>query len=338
MEARWALRCPHCLGSKGVAAKLADLKPEAACEDCQATFGATLDQNAELSFRPSPAVRLPQAQLYCVAGPAATRHLVSQGFLVPGERKLLDLSVLGGAYRLRRGTTAVVELSYDPEGEAGVGGPFDVAASEVSEAHLGGPTLSLAIANHGPDVVPYALAALSGGEAHCPVAVALSHPEFSRTFPGEQLAPHLSFELMSLSVLAWRGPAPVETEAHRFGGFLALGLGGQPLWVFYDPLDALKAAFAQASPGRAWALEVGPGVLTGVEDDLPVMTGGAPEAAVSELASAPLGSLTLSPWLAEDASLRFQLLMAGWVVLGDSALGGLVMGPEGLPMPSEARP
>jgi class 3 adenylate cyclase len=105
LESRWELLCPLCRGAASSGGSLAEVDLHAYCDSCDVGVDADFERSLELVFRPHAAVREVTVSDFCVAGPGVTPHVVAQQRLAPGERRVLELPLEPGAYRIRtRGT------------------------------------------------------------------------------------------------------------------------------------------------------------------------------------------------------------------------------------------
>ena len=103
LDLSWEVLCPNCRSTRApLTTSLAGIgRDEMHCEACQIRFDAEFDKSVELKFAVHHAVRPCDAQTFCLAGPGAKPHIVSQLFLQPGEKRSWKLPALQGAHRLR---------------------------------------------------------------------------------------------------------------------------------------------------------------------------------------------------------------------------------------------
>jgi hypothetical protein len=101
LEPRWDVMCPLCRVPKASTAALGELRAATHCETCNIDFAANFDQSVELTFRPHPSVRRADAQMYCLAGPQMTPHVVAQQILPSQETRAFTLPLEEGRYRVR---------------------------------------------------------------------------------------------------------------------------------------------------------------------------------------------------------------------------------------------
>jgi class 3 adenylate cyclase len=101
LDFQWDLLCPMCRGPQESGQSLRDIHTDVHCDSCKIDFTVNFDRYVELTFRPNPAVRRVDVQSYCVGSPELTPHVVAQQLLPPGERRMLNLPLESGSYRLR---------------------------------------------------------------------------------------------------------------------------------------------------------------------------------------------------------------------------------------------
>ncbi len=101
LDFQWDLLCPMCRGPQESGQSLKDIHTSVHCEGCQIDFTVNFDRYVELTFRPNPAVRRVQMLSYCIGSPELTPHIVAQQLLPPGEKRVLNLPLETGSYRLR---------------------------------------------------------------------------------------------------------------------------------------------------------------------------------------------------------------------------------------------
>jgi class 3 adenylate cyclase len=106
LDFQWDLLCPLCRGPQESSQALRDIHTDVHCDGCKIDFRVNFDRYVELTFRPNPAVRRVDMQLFCVGSPQLTPHIVAQQLLPAGEKRVLDLPLESGSYRMR-----VVELA-----------------------------------------------------------------------------------------------------------------------------------------------------------------------------------------------------------------------------------
>lgn len=89
LDLSWEVLCPNCRSSRQPLTRtLQALQREMHCEACQIQYDAQFDRSVELKFAVHPNVRSCQAHTYCLAGPGAKPHIVSQLIIPPkGQRR-----------------------------------------------------------------------------------------------------------------------------------------------------------------------------------------------------------------------------------------------------------
>jgi class 3 adenylate cyclase len=102
MSLQWDVVCPMCRGAKSSADTLSELQSHVYCECCHANIDVDeFERSVELTFRPSPAIRMLDAQPYCVGGPMVTPHIVVQQLMPAKSSRSVPLRLDPGDYRLR---------------------------------------------------------------------------------------------------------------------------------------------------------------------------------------------------------------------------------------------
>ena len=97
----WEVLCPNCRTAPMPRNNsLAKLASAAHCDVCNIKFNAEFDKSVELKFSVHPSVRPCDEQIFCLIGPGAKPHIVSQIFLQPGERREWHLPAVKHSYRL----------------------------------------------------------------------------------------------------------------------------------------------------------------------------------------------------------------------------------------------
>ena len=101
LDFQWDLLCPLCRGPQESPQSLQDIHTDVHCDSCKIDFRVNFDRYVELTFRPNPAVRRVDIQSFCVGSPELTPHIVAQQLLPAGAKRVLDLPLEPGSYRLR---------------------------------------------------------------------------------------------------------------------------------------------------------------------------------------------------------------------------------------------
>jgi class 3 adenylate cyclase len=138
LDFQWDLLCPLCRGPKQSGKSLKDIESELHCSTCKIDFTVNFDRYVELTFRPNPAVRRVDVQSFCVGSPEWTPHIVAQQLLAAGEKRVLDLPLERGSYRLRTlELPGSQDLIVSPDGES-------AAQLAINEQGWNGETLRVA--------------------------------------------------------------------------------------------------------------------------------------------------------------------------------------------------
>lgn len=235
VELRWSIVCPSCRTQAATVPALEDVPPEGHCQMCDIAFELDLDRAVEAVFVPSPAVRHVPAQMFCIAGPARTPHVLCQ-VNVPGrEHARLSVPARAGRYRLfaRGGARASLEVCD--------------GGAETAELRLGDDTLEPATVSVRPDGV-LDIASASDETRH----VKIEHLEYANTAAtAHELATLAEFRGHFSTELLKRGtPLKVARAAVLFTdltGSTALysSLGDAAAFRFVDDhFDVLRKAIA----------------------------------------------------------------------------------------------
>ncbi len=100
LDLQWNLICPMCRGG-GAADSLKEIASNVHCPGCNIDFTINFEQSVELTFRPNPAIREAETEMFCVGGPQVTPHIAAQQLLPAGDRRSIDVELELGRYRLR---------------------------------------------------------------------------------------------------------------------------------------------------------------------------------------------------------------------------------------------
>lgn len=101
LESRWDVLCPRCRVSKSTTSNISELPQGVHCDACNIDFQSDFSSNVELTFSPSPSIRVIEQGYYCRSGPGVTPHIKGQCSLAPGTRRSLPLTLDPGDYRVR---------------------------------------------------------------------------------------------------------------------------------------------------------------------------------------------------------------------------------------------
>jgi eukaryotic-like serine/threonine-protein kinase len=97
----WDIMCPSCRIPSNVQETLAAIKGHGYCDACNLDFRVDLAESVELIFRVHPEIRDVTTAIYCIGGPAWSKHVVAQIRLAAGERFACELSLSEGSYIVR---------------------------------------------------------------------------------------------------------------------------------------------------------------------------------------------------------------------------------------------
>jgi serine/threonine protein kinase len=97
----WDIICPSCRISSTIQETLAAIKDHGSCEACNLNFSVDFAESVEMVFKIHAEIRDVKPAIYCIGGPAWSRHVVAQVRLAAGERFACELTLTEGAYVVR---------------------------------------------------------------------------------------------------------------------------------------------------------------------------------------------------------------------------------------------
>jgi class 3 adenylate cyclase len=149
-DLKWSVLCPSCQGPKQTAPALGGLTEATHCETCGIDYETNLAGSVELTFSPSPGVRLVSARDYCFGNPTNTRHVWAQIPVAPGAERRVSLDLTPGRYRFRslqmKGERA---FRADPLGQTSLELALEPVFADADETSLS-PAASIALSNPQP--------------------------------------------------------------------------------------------------------------------------------------------------------------------------------------------
>jgi class 3 adenylate cyclase len=105
LDLQWNLLCPMCRGG-GAADSLKEISSQVHCPSCNIDFTVNFEQSVELTFRPNPSIRKADSESFCVGGPQVSPHIAAQQLLAPASRRMIEVVLEAGRYRLRTASLA----------------------------------------------------------------------------------------------------------------------------------------------------------------------------------------------------------------------------------------
>ena len=115
-ELRWNVVCPSCRTASREVTGLDAIGEEGHCQLCDVSFDLDLDRAVEATFVAHPAIREVPAQVYCIAGPARTPHVIAQTHVPAGAEAALQAPASPGRYRLFVRGGARLDVEVEPGG------------------------------------------------------------------------------------------------------------------------------------------------------------------------------------------------------------------------------
>ncbi|HYE32805.1 MAG TPA: DUF5939 domain-containing protein [Methylomirabilota bacterium] len=267
LELSWEVLCPNCRSSRHPLKKtLGDVAREMHCEVCQIDYDGRFDESVELKFTIHPSVRPVKMETYCLAGPGAKPHILTQLTVGPNERRSWDIPSFEATARLRSPQVKqFVNLKPEEAGNPYVT-PVVVCKPEgfdvVTEA-TGGGDYTLRVINPNPYPVQLILERLEWDPDILTAARVTNWQDFRDLFAREVIAPNERITVGSQIVLftdlrgstaMYRdvGDAPayvlvrkhfelIEQSVREAHGIVVKTIGDAVMAVFSDVTEALEA-------------------------------------------------------------------------------------------------
>ena len=241
LELHWDLLCPVCRISAQITDTLREIAAHAHCVACNLDFELDFARSIEMIFRVHPEVRDAQTGVYCVGGPAHSRHVVAQIRVAAGERIELELELPEGSYALR-GPQLPWSAEFRVEKNTGVR-RWDIdliegpAVAKPPAFRSGAQTFALH--NPGePEILVRVERTASRNDA-LTAARAAALPLFRELFPGEVLAPGRLATISSVTLLSTSlDPGRADSLYHELGDAQAFGAIHQHLEQLGDAVRA----------------------------------------------------------------------------------------------------
>jgi adenylate cyclase len=273
LNLRWDMMCPTCRVAKESHSTLAALRERFHCDLCGVDYNANFDRYVEVLFAVHPAVRLAQAQSYCIGGPFLSPHILAQQTVGAGETITLQYPDTTAALRLRvlranrvllfddsvgARASALLDALKTPLAVYGHGG-WDEAS--LPRPHAGA---SLMIRNDSTSDVWLVLEKQEWDRAAVTAAQVTAMQEFRDLFSSQVLAAGQRVGIENLTVFfsdlrgstsfyEEAGDAPAYSHVRRHFDFLThhiavhsgavvKTMGDAVMAVFHTPGDAVRAA------------------------------------------------------------------------------------------------
>ncbi|HYR58247.1 MAG TPA: DUF5939 domain-containing protein, partial [Chthoniobacteraceae bacterium] len=191
LDLSWEILCPNCRATREPVSSLRKLPRTSHCDVCQIEFDAQFDKSVELKFAVNPSVRPRDAQLFCIAGPGGTPHVVSQLWLEPGEQRTWKWPAPPRALRLRspQVSGAITIESADGPSPAQLLAIACEAKGFALERTAGGPEAVARISNPNAFPVQLILEQLGWSDDILTAARATNWQEFRDLFASEVISP-----------------------------------------------------------------------------------------------------------------------------------------------------
>jgi len=102
LDLSWEVLCPNCRSSRQpLTRSLADLSKTVHCEACQIKFDAQFDKSVELKFTVNSNIKSCNQATFCLAGPNARSHVITQLIIPPGATRDISLPKSLDGLRIR---------------------------------------------------------------------------------------------------------------------------------------------------------------------------------------------------------------------------------------------
>jgi class 3 adenylate cyclase len=201
LDLQWDLLCPLCRGVKESGSSLREISNQIHCEMCRVDATVNFDRFVEVTFRPNATLRPVEFSEFCMGSPQRTPHIVAQQLLPPQTKRMLDMPLEPGKYRLR-----ALELSGGQdvrvldEGDANASIMISQAGWPNEELKLG-TRASLDIENATDSEQLFILERLAWSDQAATAAEVTALQVFRDLFSSEALRPGEQISVGTLTVL-----------------------------------------------------------------------------------------------------------------------------------------
>ncbi|MBV8245545.1 MAG: adenylate/guanylate cyclase domain-containing protein [Candidatus Eremiobacteraeota bacterium] len=261
----WDVICGNCRGTKAQYASLAQLTENAHCDACNLDFGPQFDRHVEVAFNAHPLGRGLNVPMYCMAGPHASRHVVSQENVEPASQRSLETRLVRGRYTANAMFVAQLPFAvHAGSGETHVPLTVDTGALHGIPPVVEGEAVVLDVRNRLERPVLLRIEESEWPDTIVTAADVTAMQDFRDLFSSEVLAAGLEVGIQSMTVLftdlvgstalySSTGDAPafrVVTEhfdhmraiVEKYNGAIVKTIGDAIMAVFRDSGDCLEAA------------------------------------------------------------------------------------------------
>jgi class 3 adenylate cyclase len=273
LDLSWDVICPGCRGAQERHNSLRKMKTEAHCPACNIQYSANFAESVEVSFRPNPSIRRVEIVRYCSGGPMNAPHIVAQQQIAARQSKTVEMRLSPWKYHVR--SLKLQELQEQTLVKTS-------AEAQTSQAtiRIHRPTLeplglelstdvALTLENNDDKDIIVLVERLAGNENAATASMVIAISEFRDLFSEEVLAPDTPISVgavalmftdlkASTSLYEQIGEAPAYGLVRRHfdllremiakcNGTLIKTIGDSVMAAFYDPANAVEAAFAMHS-------------------------------------------------------------------------------------------
>jgi class 3 adenylate cyclase len=203
LDLEWDVICPSCRGASERHTQLADLRSEAHCPSCLIRYDVDFEESVELRFTVSPDIRSAADLVFCVGGPANTRHIVMQLWLEPHSERQVHIRLGAGTYRLRSPQARNLGALEVARGARNASATVALSDDEIiTEGRpLESATIALTLRNTGQQRAMLMLEQSAWNVQASSAALVASTGAFRQLLASHGLAPGLGISIRNLTFL-----------------------------------------------------------------------------------------------------------------------------------------
>ncbi len=199
-ELRWGVICPSCRTASQQHTSLSEIGEDGHCQLCDISFGLELDRAVEATFVPHASVRIVPDQMFCIGGPARTPHVFQQANVAAGAKKMLDVPLESGRYRIFARGGAFVSLDVDPGAPDTASVKLDAEHGTPSEARVS-PGGHVEVENASGDERHVKLERFGYASSAATAHIVATLPDFRRLFSGDLLKAGTPLKVSRVAIL-----------------------------------------------------------------------------------------------------------------------------------------
>jgi class 3 adenylate cyclase len=263
LGSRWNLLCPRCQVGKEPVENLGSMPRGTHCPSCNIDFERDYNNNLELAFYPSRAIRPIDGREYCLFGPMSTPHIKVQLTLEAGAQSEQVAGLEFGVYRLR---------TLEPGGESTVewrSGGFPEVIAEGDDISAGPPSPpgTISFANRTERRRTFIIEEYTWKRDVLTAHQATTMQAFRELFDAEVLRPGDDVEIDNVTIMFtdFKGSTQLyerlgDSQAYhlirQFFAVLGQAIRENNGTVVKTIGDAVNAAFSNAADGLAAAVQI----------------------------------------------------------------------------------